>query len=189
MGGERNGETAALEDEIARGGISRAIDAARAVRSGARETAVWFFERYAELSRDSVDFAIEHAQFLHDSGEPTRALEVIAGVPMAATSERIAVLAADAERALGHPKDAIARLDRLIDATRTSSSDVWTRLVDAAMATGESDRVLAVHARWRRLHPRRAARVTEQIATWLDDRGDGARAAELRAVAAIVKGT
>ncbi len=153
-----------------------AVERAQQVRAGSADDAAWFFAQFGALSRDSLDFALEHAQHLADAGQHEQAIEVIAAAPGSAGSEKAAMLACKALLAVKRPRDAMQRLDTLIAASATKSSGVWNLLLESAMETGVPDQVLAVLARWRKHTPQRAVRGLSLVGQWFHTRGELDRA-------------
>jgi thioredoxin-like negative regulator of GroEL len=160
---------------IAGGGATAAVEKAKAARAGRESDARAFFSEFGRFSLESVDFALEHAQFLISVKEWRAAFDLLARAPGADENDAAVLLKAEAASRMGRPQEAFDLLDKLGSAG-TKSSSIWNALLRAAKETGEPDRVFGVLARWSRIAPSRAPRANALVGRWLHERGDVARA-------------
>jgi thioredoxin-like negative regulator of GroEL len=172
---EAPADSSTLRAEIEAGGIHRALEKAQIIAAGPVLAAVDFFAEFGDWSAKSAEFAFEHAQFLLRQSDPAGALAVLDNAPEGGPHARRAALRAKALVGTGRPAEAFALLDPLA-APGSKSGVIWNGLMDAAMATGEGERVVSVLARWAQTSPSRISRPTLRVGRWFHERGDLVRA-------------
>ncbi len=165
-----------LADEIKEGGLVVALERARRIRTGSPKLAGEFFNTFSHFSRESSDFALEHAQFLLDRKQFEAALAVIEGIKSYASINQVAGMMATALIELGRAKEAVEKLE-VFASEGVKVYPIWNLLLDAAMATGDSDKVISVLTRWHKLAPKRTARAYAKVGRWFHERGELDRAA------------
>ncbi|MGZ8369841.1 MAG: GSCFA domain-containing protein, partial [Caulobacteraceae bacterium] len=137
------GETLeSIRKTMANAGEAIAVQKARDVSPG---LASRFFEEHAEWSERSRDFAVEHAKELLAAG---RIAEAEAVLDRFSDSDDLSFLTVYADAALkaGNPELAIERLERMPQ-KNVRAAAAWEKMLAAAMALDDPDRVIAVASR------------------------------------------
>jgi thioredoxin-like negative regulator of GroEL len=165
----------AIKAEVELGGTAVAVERAMVMRKGSPDAAAAFFETFADFSRTSPEFAIQHAGFHTDRRNPDLALTVLDNIPSPDSDDiKIVLLRADTLAKLGRHEDTIELLDRR--AIRGATAGIWMKLLQATLDAGNVDKVLSVLSRWSQAAPNRAARPTMLVGRWCFERGDLERA-------------
>lgn len=164
-----------VRNEIDRGGVAVAVEKAHVMRQGSHESAESFFNEFSLFSKESIDFALEMAQFLKDQRRYQEAIDCLAGAPGGIENIRVTRVAAECLIKLNRAREAYTLVD---DALRNGakSGALWNYLFTAAGKAGDSDLVLGVLGRWTRAAPGHAGRANALTGRWFHERGEFERA-------------
>ncbi len=137
--GPGEGDDKAAIDE---GGEPIAIQRAQAARSNGGDIAARFFAEHGSWSQTSLPFALEHARFVLDAGQPDTALSVLSAHR---ESNEPAVVAMLCEVLLlnGKADEALATIGRL-NGQRVKSVSLWDAVFNAALAVNDANVALSV---------------------------------------------
>jgi tetratricopeptide (TPR) repeat protein len=170
------------EAEIEAGGAPAAVDWARRKRSSPMDEGAAFFERYAAFGSEAPEFALEHASFLDECGDPEAALEVVDRAISTARPGRgdleLAMLKSEVLRKLKRAQEAVDVLEH--HATRRQfHARLWQKLLEAAIDTNRPALVLDVLERNLAVMPASTSARRAQVGRWFFTRGDHATATGL----------
>ena len=169
-----------LEDHknaIETGGVLMAVERAAQVRQGSQEDATAFFEAFGEFSKTSLDFALEHVQYLQSLKDYAGVLRVVEAAPED-PHNRLGLIHAEALIKLDKAEEAFDLL------TEQSKSDknpwqLWHFYLESAKALNDEDKVFEVLNRWIEASPSGAGRANGMVARWFYEKRDYDRALEL----------
>ncbi len=162
------------QSAIEQGGALMAVERAAQVRQESRADAETFFATFADISKTSFDFAMEHAQFLIGIRDFAGTLEIIANAP----ENRTAPMQLLKAQALIRLKDGQAAYDVLASQVENGNrlSALWNNYLEAAKLTDDPDKVLTVLSQWTEKVPKRAGRANGLVGRWFFEKGERERA-------------
>ncbi|HTK85287.1 MAG TPA: GSCFA domain-containing protein [Patescibacteria group bacterium] len=164
-----------VRSEIDRGGVAVAVEKAHVMRQGSHEAAEAFFNEFSRFSKESIDFALEMAQFFRDQRRYQEAIDCLTGAPEGIENIRVTRVAAECLIKLNRAREAYTLVDAALR-NGAKSGALWNYLFTAAGKAGNSDLVLGVLARWTRAAPGHAGRANALTGRWFHERGEFERA-------------
>ena len=176
---EDGGDPEQVRERIGAGGAAVAVEQAALARGKGVEAARLFFEEFGSWSRDSVEFAMEHARYLMEAGDHSAAIRVL--VPHEPEHRsNLAVIGLLSEGYLrdGRAGEALSQLDHLPH-QGIRSIGLWDNMLAAAIAVGDPDTIVSVLTRVTANVKTRAPLAHLLVARFFRDRGERERAIPL----------
>ncbi len=163
-------------DAISDGGEVMAVERASKVREGPQDDAAAFFNEFAKFSTTSVEFALDHAQFLTSIKDFSGVISVLNDAPADPTGG-VDLLKARTFIKLDQAEKAF-EITQKQAALGNKSASFWTLYLDAAKATNNPEDVIETLNQWTKVVPKRAGRANGLVGRWFHDRGEYDRAVD-----------
>lgn len=164
-----------LREQMKTGGIAVAVEKANTFRQGSQEAAEMFFKEFRHFSSESLDFALEEAQFYSGMRNYQQALDCLTNAPGGLENDKSVQLAGTCLQQLDRADEAYALVDKVIN-RGVRSGGLWKMLFIAATKTNDVEKVLGVLGRWSHASPHHAGRANGLVARWFHERGEMERA-------------
>lgn len=155
---------------IEKGGHLAAIERSTFLRNAPTDDARDFFDAFGSFSKDSIEFACEHASWLFGLGDYESCLSVIDRAPLDETG-RLAQIKTRCYLKLDRDGEAFTTIDK-VARSGTKANSVWMLLLDSAKSQNDATLVIDVLNRWIKRVPQKAARANALVGRWFHDQGD-----------------